>query len=233
MRTLPRSSSAMSSTHSSSRWRSWETIRTAPSKSSIRCSSASRRDMSRCASGSSSSSSPGRRARQAASATSLRWPPLSSRVGRESASSSSPSAVRCARASLSARSPPSSDHCPSSRSWLASARSSLRMSPASAGSARRRSACASSRSSARQLGARVEHGGERGAAVALDDLRERGQHQPAAAGDRAGVRVLLAGEDAQQRRLAAAVGPEHADAGARGELQVERRRGSRGRRTTS
>ena len=35
---------------------------------------------------------PGRRARQAASATSLRWPPLSSRVGRESASSSSPSA---------------------------------------------------------------------------------------------------------------------------------------------
>ena len=46
-------------------------------------------------------------------------------------------------------------------------------------------------------------------------------HQPAAAGDRPGVRVLLAGEDAQQRRLAAAVGPEHADAGAGGELQVE------------
>ena len=59
--------------------------------------------------------------------------------------------------------------------------------------------------------------------VALDDLRQRGQHEAAAAGDRAGVRVLLAGEDAQQRRLAAAVGPEHADAGARGELQVERR----------
>ena len=72
-----------------------------------------------------------------------------------------------------------------------------------------------------QLGARVEHGGERGAAVALDDLRERGHDQPAAAGDRPGVRVLLAGEDAQQRRLAAAVGPEHADAGAGGELQVE------------
>ena len=138
----------MLSTHSSSRWRSWETMRTAPSKSSIRCSSASRRLMSRCASGSSSSSRPGRRARQAASATSLRWPPLSSRVGRASASSSSPSAVRCARASLSARSPPSSDHCPSSRSWLASARSSLRMSPARTGSAMRLSAWASSRSSA-------------------------------------------------------------------------------------
>ena len=37
--------------------------------------------MSRCASGSSSSSTSGRRARQAASATSLRWPPESSRVG--------------------------------------------------------------------------------------------------------------------------------------------------------
>ena len=211
----------MLSTHSSSRWRSWETMRTAPSKSSIRCSSASRRLMSRCASGSSSSSSPGRRARQAASATSLRWPPLSSRVGRESASSSSPSAVRCARASLSARSPPSSDHCPSSRSWLASARSSLRMSPASTGSAMRLSAWASSRSSAVSSGRASSTVASAGAAVALDDLRERGHDQAAAAGDRPGVRVLLAGEDAQQRRLAAAVGPEHADAGAGGELQVE------------
>jgi hypothetical protein len=33
--------------------------------------------------------------------------------------------------------------------------------------------------------------------------------------------VLLAGEDPQQRRLAAAVGAEDADTGAGGELQVE------------
>ena len=73
----------------------------------------------------------------------------------------------------------------------------------------------------RQLGPRVEHGGERRAVVALDDLRQRREHQPAPAGDRAGVGVLLAGEDAQQRRLAAAVRSEHADAGALRELEVE------------
>ena len=74
-----------------------------------------------------------------------------------------------------------------------------------------------------QLGPRVEHGGERRAVVALDDLGQRGEHEPAPAGDRAGVRVLLAGDDPQQRRLAAAVGPEHADAGTRGELEVSAR----------
>jgi hypothetical protein len=35
--------------------------------------------------------------------------------------------------------------------------------------------------------------------------------------------VLVAREDAQQRRLAAAVGAEDADAGTRGELEVEAR----------
>ena len=72
-----------------------------------------------------------------------------------------------------------------------------------------------------QLRPRVEHGGERRAVVALDDLRQRREHEPAAAGDGAGVGVLLAGEDAQQRRLAAAVRSEHADAGALRELEVE------------
>ena len=72
-----------------------------------------------------------------------------------------------------------------------------------------------------ELGARVEHGGERGAVVALDDLRQRREHEPAAARDRAAVGVLGPGEDAQQRRLAAAVGPEDADARPVGELEVE------------
>ena len=73
----------------------------------------------------------------------------------------------------------------------------------------------------RQLRPRVEHGGERGALVALDDLRQRGEHEPAAARDGAGVGVLDAREDPQQRRLAAAVRAEHADARAVGELEVE------------
>ena len=233
MRTLPRSSSAMLSTHSSSRWRSWETIRTAPSKSSIRCSSASRRLMSRCASGSSSSSSPGRRARQAASATSLRWPPLSSRVGAGERLVVEPERgqvrARLALGALAAelRPLPEQPLLVGERALeLAHVAGEHGVGDAALGLGE----LALERG---QLRARVEHGGERGAAVALDDLRERRHDQPAAAGDRAGVRVLLAGEDAQQRRLAAAVGPEHADAGAGGELEVERRRGSRGRRTTS
>ena len=72
-----------------------------------------------------------------------------------------------------------------------------------------------------QLGAGVEHGGEPGAPVALDDLGQRREHEAAAARDRAGVRVLRPGEDPQQRRLAAAVRPEHADARPRGELEIE------------
>ena len=65
--------------------------------------------MSRCASGSSSSSTSGRRARQAASATSLRWPPESSR-GRHVGAwrRRCPSARRWPSASPSARSPPAS-----------------------------------------------------------------------------------------------------------------------------
>ena len=73
----------------------------------------------------------------------------------------------------------------------------------------------------RQLGPRVEHRGERGAVVALDDLRQRGEHEPAAARDRARVGVLDAGEDAQQRRLAAAVRAQDADPRPVGELEVE------------
>jgi hypothetical protein len=151
----------------------------------------------------------------------LRWPPLSSRVGRESASSSSPSAVRCARASLSAalaaelRPLPEQPLLVRERALeLAHVAGEHRIGDAALGLGE----LALQRA---QLGARVEDGGERGAVVALDELRERGHHQPAAAGDRPRVRVLLAGEDAQQRRLAAAVGAEHADAGAGRELQVE------------
>ena len=178
--------------------------------------------MSRCASGSSSSSSPGRRARQAASATSLRWPPLSSRVGRESASSSSPSAGRCARASLSARSPPSSR--PARRAaapgWRARARACACRRPAR-GRRGGCSACASSRSSALSSG--------RASSTVASAARSSPSTicgSEASTSPRRLVTVPASGcsspgEDPQQRRLAAAVGPEHADARARGELEVE------------
>ena len=139
----------MSPTLASSRCRSWEIITTAPSKSSSSVVRRSRRDMSRWASGSSSSSTSGRRARQAASATSLRWPPESSRVG---VPASIPSARRWPSASPSARSPPASVHAASARSWRARAFVIASRSAASAGSARRRSAACSSVSSATSSG---------------------------------------------------------------------------------
>ncbi len=64
----------------------------------------------------------------------------------------------------------------------------------------------------RDLGPGGEHGGERRAVVAGDLLREERVDETAAAGHVARVRVLHTGEDAQQRRLAAAVRTEHADA---------------------
>src|SRR4051794_23745720 len=148
----PESSSAMAETHSSSRWRSWETMSTAPPKSATRRSSWSRRRMSRCASGSSSSSTSGRRARHAARATSFRCPPLSCAVGTDSASSSSPSSRRCISASPSTRSPPTSAQRASRRSWRPSARVIASRSSISAGSARRRSAAPSSASSSATSG---------------------------------------------------------------------------------
>ena len=59
------------------------------------------------------------------------------------------------------------------------------------------------------------------ARVAGDVLGQEGVDEPAPARHRAGVGVLDAGEDAQQRRLAAAVGPQDADPHAVGELEVE------------
>ena len=105
--------------------------------------------MSRCASGSSSRSTSGRRARQAASATSLRCPPLSSRVGR---SPSMPRSRRWPRASPSVWPPPSSSQRASSRSWRARARVIASRSCASAGSASRASAACSSASSSATSG---------------------------------------------------------------------------------
>ena len=68
---------------------------------------------------------------------------------------------------------------------------------------------------------RGEHRGQRGALVARDLLRQERVHEPAAAHDVARVGVLEPGEDPQQRRLAAAVGAEHADPRAGGQLEVE------------
>ena len=177
--------------------------------------------MSRCASGSSSMRTCGRRARQAASATSLRWPPLSSLVGMASALSGTPRSSRSPRASPSARSPPSSAQRASSRSWWASARAMASRSVASAGSASRRSTACSSPSSAASSGPGGAHPAQRRALVAGHVLGQERVDEPAPARDGAGVRLLEPGEDRQQRRLAAAVRTEHADAHAVGELEIE------------
>ena len=143
----PRSSSAIVPTHSSSRWRSWETISTAPSKSSIRSLErvAARHVEVRLGLVEQQHVRAGargrRRARRAcAGRRSARgW---AGRARRRRA----PSALRACRASLSARSPPSSDHWPSSRSWLASARSIARCRPRAPG---RRAAARPARARAR------------------------------------------------------------------------------------
>ena len=72
-----------------------------------------------------------------------------------------------------------------------------------------------------QLGPRREHPRERRALVAGHVLGQEGVDEPAAARDRPVVGVLEAGQDGQQRRLAAAVGAEHADPHPVGELEVE------------
>ena len=125
------------------------------------------------------------------------------------------------RASPSARSPPCSAHCASSRSWWASARPIALRSAASAGSARRRSTACSCSSSSASSGRAAKHPGERRALVAVHVLGQERVHEPAAARHRAAVRLLEAGEDREQRRLASAVRAEHADAHAVGELEVE------------
>ena len=93
-----------------------------------------------------------------------------------------------------------------------------------------------------EIGARVEHGLERRAVVAGRVLVEIGDAGAAAAGDLAAVGSLEAGEDLQQRRLAAAVRPDDADPGLRLDRQVgavedearaERLRDRRGRRAAS
>ena len=55
------------------------------------------------------------------------------------------------------------------------------------------------------------HGGARVAPVAVDDLRQVREHEPAAADHGPVVGVVEPGDDAQQRGLAAAVGAEDAD----------------------
>ncbi len=203
----------------SSRWRSCETITTLPEKSASSAPSRSRRAMSRWASGSSSSSTSGRRARQAASATSLRWPPDSSRVGTSSAPSM-PSARRWPSASPSARSPPAAVQRSSARSWRASARVSASRSAASAGSASRASAACSSASSAPSSGraARTVAAASRASPTTICGRWAR--TSPRRAVTVAGVGGLQPGDDPQQRGLAAAIGAEYADAGARGHVEV-------------
>ena len=180
--------------------------------------------MSRCASGSSSSSTSGRRARQAASATSLRWPPESSRVGqRERVVVEAERAQVAARLALGAVAARARSSGASSRSWLASAR--VIASRSRGERAGRRGAArprASSRLERGELGPRGEHGGERVALVAVDDLRQGREHEPAAAGDGAGVGV--SSRPARMRSsvdLPPPLGPSTPIRGAAGDVEVE------------
>ena len=169
--------------------------------------------MSRCASGSSSSSTSGRRARQAASATSLRWPPESSLVGIASAAPSMPERAQVAeRLALGA---------------VAAGVGPAREQPLVVGerAGHRVEVGGQRRVGEPRLG-RVQLGLERGqlrpggaarwrsgvALVAVDDLRQDGRARARGGSVTvAGVGVLEPGEDPQQRRLAAAVGAEDAD----------------------
>ena len=180
-----------------------------------------RRRMSRCDSGSSRSSTSGARARQAASAASLRCPPLRTRVGSGCSSSLRPSARRWRRASPSARGPPSSSKRASRRCWRASTRPIRSMSACSAGSARSRSHAASSASSWASSGRAARTIASASRVLPLHELGEEGRHQATPGGHVPGVGVLAAREDPQERRLAAAVGPHQADTRAVGDLEVE------------
>ena len=62
---------------------------------------------------------------------------------------------------------------------------------------------------------------QRVAVVALELLRQEREHEPAPRRDLARVGGLLAGQDAQQRRLAAAVRPDDPQADARLDVEVE------------
>ena len=85
--------------------------------SASRCSSSERPTASRCASGSSSSSTSGSWARQAASAISLRCPPESALVGRSRSASSIPRSSSIARARPSMLGPPAASQRSTSSSW--------------------------------------------------------------------------------------------------------------------
>ena len=176
--------------------------------------------MSRCASGSSSSSSPGRRARQAASATSFRCPPLRIAVGASASSSVRPSERRIERASPSAPPPPAAVQRSSRRSWWRARAECPHVSICTGVRKAPFDECQLALELT-QLGPGVDDRRDRGALVAVHDLREVGDHEAAPGGHLAGIRLVRARDDPEQRRLPAAVRPEHADAGAigHGELQ--------------
>src|SRR5262249_39160741 len=72
-----------------------------------------------------------------------------------------------------------------------------------------------------EVRARGVEGGRRVAIVALGLLRQERDDEAAPLRHLAGVCRLLAGGDAERRRLAAAVRPDHAQAGARLDVEVE------------
>ena len=84
----------------------------------------------------------------------------------------------------------------------------------------------------REVGPRVAERRCRVAVVAFGLLRQERDDEPAPLRHLAGVGDLLAGEDAKQRRLAAAVRPDHAQAGAAARCRSRARGGSSASRSS-
>ena len=179
----------------------------------------SRAARSRCASGSSRSSTSGSWTRHAASAASFRSPPERRWVGRSRSSSSRPSSSSSARARPSKPGPPAAVQRSTSSSWRRSTRAIRSRSPPSSPSCP--ATRTSSRSSSSRSGPRGAHQLDRRALVALDLLRQIGDDEPPPLRQLARVRHLETREDAHHRRLAAPVRADHAHARARLDVEIE------------
>ena len=201
-----------------------------------------RPSLSRWASGSSSSSTSGCCSRQAASAISLRCPPERLRVGSDSSSGREPELEQGgARPPRGAR--PAGSLEALERLLLAGEHPRHPVEVGDhLGAPELRRELGQLPLELDEIGPRVEHGLERGPVVTGRVLVEIGDPRAAAARHLAAVGSLEAGEDLQQRRLAAAVRADDADPRLRLDRQVgavedearaERLRDRRGRREAS
>ncbi len=159
---------------------------------------------------------------QPASATSLRWPPLSALMGSEKSESSRPSERIRLRASPSTPEPPSASKRASNCSWRCSTCSMRRMSDVTSGLASSVSQAASCASISARSGraVRMRSIGVRSSPGMC--CAQEGDAQATLARDIAGVAVIQPGEDAQESGLARAVRADQANARlvADGEVEV-------------